>query len=119
AVGELEVAEVVPAEAGHGPRAGVVDEERGVGLGQPRGLVAGVGAADALIEVAEEPADEGIRLEGGALLASRHAARAAAMAAAERRMLVPRAAGQARVRPRPPQAQGTHERRRERREARS
>ena len=73
AVGEDEVRGVVPAQPGDGPGPGVVDEERGVGLRHPARLVARVGAAEALIQVGEEPADERVRLALVTRLPPRHA----------------------------------------------
>ena len=66
AVGPRHGLEVVVADPGHGARPGVVGEERSVGRGHPAGLVARVGAAEALVEVLAEGADDRIAVVGTA-----------------------------------------------------
>src|SRR5437764_14349295 len=57
-VGEGVVPDVVVAQAHLGDGAGGLGPEGGVGQGDPVRLVAGVGAADALVEAAEQAGDE-------------------------------------------------------------
>ena len=64
AVGRPHVVEVVISDAGDGAGPSVVGEERGVGRGLPAGLVAGVGAAQALVKVRQESADDRVGVVG-------------------------------------------------------
>src|SRR5262245_63784889 len=81
-IGEMVIEAVVPANARGRYRAGAVLEEGGVGLIEPARFVARIGAANAIVDAADEPAPDGVVIAPAAVLPAGDALAVGAAAAA-------------------------------------